>query len=205
MKKTLIAIMLAGAVCSAAPHHGGGLRGGHDGSRHGRVVQMAQKDSGASFDALCVAVYEAVKADPNSAVDIFKSVMMQRESWSATETYSVLRSVLLASPALEDGFVANAHAYNNNPGSYVPVHVESMGYQLLATLYTMPQTQPVAGTVAQGVAATTITGEPAGSGITSSGMEVVVPNAPAVTPEQEEQEKEDYPVTPTPPPVSPNN
>lgn len=193
MKKTLMAILLAGVfvgnVSVAAPSTE-------------QVTKMAQKNSGISFDALCVAVYEAVKAEPNNAVEIFKSVMMQRESWSATETYSVLRSVLLAAPALEEGFVTNAQAYNNNPGSYVPVAVESMGYQLLATLYTMPQTQPVAGTVAQGVAATTITGTSTGNGISSDSMESYVPNAPAVTPEQEEEEL--IPVPPTDGPVSPN-
>lgn len=193
MKKTLMAILLAGVfvgnVSVAAPSTE-------------QVTKMAQKNSGISFDALCVAVYEAVKAEPNNAVEIFKSVMMQRESWSATETYSVLRSVLLAAPALEEGFVTNAQAYNNNPGSYVPVAVESMGYQLLATLYTMPQTQPVAGTVAQGVAATTITGASTGNGISSDSMESYVPNAPAVTPEQEEEEL--IPVPPTDGPVSPN-
>lgn len=193
MKKTLMAILLAGVfvgnVSVAAPSTE-------------QVTKMAQKNSGISFDALCVAVYEAVKAEPNNAVEIFKSVMMQRESWSATETYSVLRSVLLAAPALEEGFVTNAQAYNNNPGSYVPVAVESMGYQLLATLYTMPQTQPVAGTVAQGVAATTITGTSTGNGISSDSMESYVPNAPAVTPEQKEEEL--IPVPPTDGPVSPN-
>lgn len=191
-----MAVMLAGAlfgtVCGAAP-------------AMEQVAKMAQKGSGTTFDALCVAVYEVVKASPDSAVDVFKTVMMQRESWTATETYSVLRSVLLAAPALEEGFVANAQAYNNNPGSYVPVAVESMGYQLLATLYTMPQTQPVAGTVAQGVAATTITGTSIGNGVSTDSLEAFVPNAHPVTPEQEEQEKEDYPVTPTPPPASPNN
>ena len=176
MKKTLIAMLLvaafAGNICVAA-------------STTEQVVKMAQKGSGTTFDALCVAVYEAVKAEPNNAVEIFKSVMMQRESWSATETYSVLRSVLLASPALEEGFVANAQAYNNNPGSYVPVAVESAGFQLLATLYTMPQTQPVAGVVAQGVAATTITGTSTGNGISSDSVQTYVPNAPATTPEED--------------------
>ena len=176
MKKTLMAMVLVGVfsgnLCVAAP-------------APEQVAKMAQKGSGTSFDALCVAVYEAVKAAPNNAVEIFKPVMMQRESWTATETYSVLRSVLLAAPSLEDGFVANAQAYNNNPGSYVPVAVESAGYQLLATLYTMPQTQPVAGTVAQGVAATTITGTSAGNGVSSDSLESFVPNAPATTPEED--------------------
>ena len=147
MKKTLIAMLLvaafAGNFCMAA-------------STTEQVAKMAQKGSGTTFDALCVAVYEAVKAEPNNAVEIFKTVMMQRESWSATETYSVLRS----------------------------------GVQLLATLYTMPQTQPVAGVVAQGVAATTITGTSAGNGISSDSVQTYVPNAPATTPE------EDFFVTP---------
>lgn len=191
MKKILVAILLAGVLagntCLAAP-------------AMEQVAKMAQKNSGSSLDELCLAVYEMVKSSPDSAVDVFKSVMMQRDSWTATEVYSVLRSVLLAAPSLEEGFVANAHAYNNNPGSYAPQAVESAGYQLLSTLYTMPQTLPVAGTVAQGVAATTITGSTTGNGVSSDSLESYVPNAPAVTPEQEE-----YPVLPTPPPYSPNN
>ena len=81
--------------------------------------------------------------------------------------------------------MANAQAYNTNPGSYVPVAVESAGFQLLATLYTMPQTQPVAGVVAQGVAATTITGTSTGNGISSDSVQTYVPNAPATTPEED--------------------
>ena len=186
MKKALDTILLAfacaGAVVYAAPHHGGHRGGHHHGGHRGDVVQMAKKDSKVSIDALCMAVYEAVKADSSKAVDIFKSVMMQRDTWSATETYSILRSILLAAPSLEQGFVQNAAEYNNHPGSYTPVAVDSMGYQLLSTLYTLPQTQPVAGTVAQGVAGSTITGSSVGSGITSDSMESYVPNAPSTAP-----------------------
>lgn len=185
MKKALDTILLvfacAGTVVYAAPHHGG-HRGGHHGGHRGDVVQMAKKDSKVSIDALCMAVYEAVKADSSKAVDIFKSVMMQRDTWSATETYSILRSILLAAPSLEQGFVQNAAEYNNQPGSYTPVAVDSMGYQLLSALYTLPQTQPVAATVAQGVAGSTITGSSVGSGITSDSMESYVPNAPSTAP-----------------------
>ena len=105
-----------GSVVYAAPQQGG---------HRGDVVQMAKKDSKVPIDALCMAVYEAVKADPSKAVDIFKSVMMQRDAWSATDTYAVLRSVLLAAPHLEEGFVQNAAEYNNHSGSYTPVAVDS--------------------------------------------------------------------------------
>lgn len=191
MKKILSLIlaagMLSGVATAAAPDVS-------------QVAKMAQKDSDVSIEALCMAVYEAVKANPDAAVDVFKEVMMQRESWNATDTYAILRSVLLAAPALEDGFVKNAPAYNNNPGSYEVVAVDSVGYQLLAALYTLPQTQPVAGTVAQAVLAGTVTGTSVGSGVSSDALEGFVPNAPNTTPEQDL-----YPVIPTPGPVSPNN
>ncbi len=179
--------MLSGVTSAAAPDVA-------------QVAKMAQKDSDVSIEALCMAVYELVKANPESAVDAFKTVMMQRDSWNATDTYAVLRSVLLAAPELEAGFVRNAPAYNNNPGSYETVAVDSIGYQLLAALYTLPQTQPVAGTVAQAVVAGTVTGHSAGSGVSSDALEAYVPNAPNTTPEQDP-----YPAIPTPGPVSPNN
>lgn len=191
MKKILSLIlatgMLSGVATAAAPDVS-------------QVAKMAQKDSDVSIEALCMAVYEAVKANPDAAVDVFKSVMMQRESWNATDTYAILRSVMLAAPALEDGFVKNAPAYNNNPGSYELAAVDSVGYQLLAALYTLPQTQPVAGAVAQAVLAGTVTGTSVGSGVSSDALEGFVPNAPNTTPEQDL-----YPVIPTPGPVSPNN
>ena len=170
----LLVCACAGSVVWAAPH-----QGENGGEGRGDVVQMEKKDSKVSIDKLCMAVYEAVKADSSKAVDIFKSVMMQRDTWSATDTYAILRSILLADPSLEHGFVQNAAEYNNHPGSYTPVAVDSLGYQLLSSLYTLPQTQPVAGTVAHAVAGSTITGQPAGSGVTSDAMEVYVPNAPS--------------------------
>lgn len=174
MKKALLVLLIAGlfsgGVCNAAV-------------TSAQLAKMAQKSSKTPLDALCLAVYEAVKADESKAVDIFKSVMSQRDTWTATETYAILRSILLASPALEQGFVQNAAAYNNNPGSYVPVAVDSLGYQLLSTLYTIPQTQPVASVVAQGVVGSTITGQAVGNGITSDSLEAFVPNAPATAPE----------------------
>ena len=99
MKKALLVLLIAGlfsgGVCNAAV-------------TSAQLAKMAQKSSKTPLDALCLAVYEAVKADESKAVDIFKSVMSQRDTWTATETYAILRSILLASPALEQGFVQNA-------------------------------------------------------------------------------------------------
>lgn len=174
MKKTLLVILLAGLFSCGVSHAA---------VANAQLAKMAQKESKTPLDVLCMAVYEAVKADETKAVDVFKTVMSQRETWTATETYAILRSILLASPALEYGFVQNVAAYNNNPGSYAPVAVDSLGYQLLSTLYTMPQTQPVASVVVQGVVGSTITGKPVGNGVSSDSLESYVPNAPATAPE----------------------
>ena len=172
MKKILFALVLAGVFSGVMSYA----------ASETQLAKMAQKEAKTPLDALCVAVYEAVKADTTKAVDVFKTVMMQRDSWTATETYSILRSILLASPDLEHGFVQNAAAYNNNPGSYMPTAVDSLGYQLLSTLYTIPQTQPVASVVTQGVMGSTITGTSVGSGVSSDSLESYVPNAPSTPP-----------------------
>lgn len=169
MKKVLSIILLAGVltspVCAADVQ---------------TVASMAA-ERGVSIDALCVAVYETVKANPQSAVDVFRAVMSKRSSWSVTETYAVLRSVLLASPSLEAGFVQVA---TGGQGS-------TLGQQLLVALSDMPQTSSVAATVVQGIV---------GSSMAGSGVSVVAPNTyvPVVP-------SASYTVTPTPPPTSVNN
>ena len=107
MKKMLSVILLAGVF--AGPVFA-------EESSVSAAVAMAQSKSGVSIDKLSLAVYEAVKAQPGKAVEIFQSVMSQRTSWSVTETYAVLRSVLLASPSLESSFVQSAASYQ--AGSY---------------------------------------------------------------------------------------
>lgn len=161
------------------------------------VTSLAQEKSGATLDKLSMAVYEAVKAQPDSAVEIFKSVMSQRSNWSVTETYAVLRSVLLASPTLEAAFVQQAADFQ--AGAYSVDVVSSVGAQLLSALYTMPQTQSVAPAVVQGVVGSSSVVRAAGNGVSQSALEAYVPTAPSapVAPE--------YSVTPTPPPTSANN
>ena len=133
MKKVLSVILLAGMFAGTVYAEEASLSS---------VSAMAQEASGASLDALSMAVYELVKAQPSQAVEVFQSVMQQRQTWSVTETYAILRSVLLAAPSLESGFVQSAATYqSSSAGTGL---TSSQGYQLLSSLYTMPQTQAVA-------------------------------------------------------------
>lgn len=187
MKKVLSIVLLAGVLAGSVYAAGADMAA---------VTSLAQEKSGATLDKLSLAVYEAVKAQPNKAVEIFQGVMTQRSNWSVTETYAVLRSVLLASPSLESGFVQSVAAYQ---GSYDVASVSSMGYQLLSALYTMPQTQSVAAAVVQGVVGSSVAGRAAGNGVSQSVLNAYVPTAPSAP------DAPEYPVTPTPPPTSANN
>ena len=120
MKKVLSMILLAGVL--AGPVYSADVN-------VSSLAAMAQKNSGVSIDKLSLAVYDAVKAQPDKAADIFRSVMSQRSSWNVTETYAVLRSVLLASPSLEASFVEGVASYQG--GSYDASVVTSSGYQLV--------------------------------------------------------------------------
>ncbi len=185
MKKMLSMILLAGVLTGPVFSADVNVPG---------LTAMAQENSGVSIDKLSLAVYDAVKAQPDKAADIFRSVMSQRSSWSVTDTYAVLRSVLLASPSLEASFVQGVASYQG--GSYDASVVTSSGYQLVTALFTMAQTQSVASAVAQGVVGSAVSGRSAGNGVSQSALEAYVPEAP-VSPE--------YSVTPTPPPTSANN
>lgn len=186
MKKVLSVILLAGMFAGAVHAEEASLSS---------VSAMAQKSSGVSLDALSMAVYELVKAQPNKAVEVFQNVMQQRQSWSVTETYAILRSVLLASPSLEAGFVRSAATYqSSSDGAGIAA---TQGYQLLAALYTMPQTQSVAATVVQGVVGSSVSAAAAaGNGVSAEVLEAYVPTAPSAP---------EYSVIPTPPPTSANN
>lgn len=185
MKKIFSMILLAGVFAGSVFSEEAGVSS---------VVAMPQAKSGVSIDKLSLAVYEAVKAQPSKAVEIFQGVMAQRSSWNVTETYAVLRSVLLASPSLEASFVQGAASYQ--AGGYSASAVSSAGYQLLAALYTMPQTQSVAAAVVQGVVGSSVVGRAAGNGVSQSALESFVPVAPSAP---------EYTVTTTPPPTSANN
>ncbi len=185
MKKVLSVILLAGVLSGTVYAEETSLSS---------VSAMAQKSSGASLDALSMAVYELVKTQPNQAVEVFQSVMQQRQSWSVTETYAILRSVLLAAPSLESGFIRSAATYQS--GADGAGLTASQGYQLLSSLYTMPQTQSVAAAVVQGVVGSAVTGRAAGNGVSAEALDAYVPTAPSAP---------EYSVLPTPPPTSANN
>ena len=175
MKKVLSMIMLAGML--AGPMYAAGLE---------TVTAMAAPNSGVALDALSLAVYETIKASPERAVEVFQAVIKQRKSWSVTETYAILRAVLLASPALEVGFVQAATQSGTS----------DLGKQLYDALCFMPETSAVAAAVVQGVIGSSVVvrgGAPAA-------MDVYVPAPPAVSTSSPE-----YTVTPTPPPTSVNN
>ena len=170
MKKVLSMILLAGVL--SGPVYAADVQS---------VAAMAAT-SGVSIDALSMAVYKAVKAHPQSAVEVFRAVMEKRNG-SVTETYAVLRAVLLASPSLESEFVKAASS---------PQAVGStQGQQLLETLYSMSQTSAVATTVVQGV----VGSSSVGNGVPSAALDAYVSAVPS--PENT--------VTPTPPPTSANN
>ena len=153
------------------------------------VTTMARPSSGVSLDALSVAVYEAVKASPQRAVEVFQEVMKQRETWSVTETYAILRAVLLASPSLESGFVQAASSSQGGAAT--------LGQQLYEVLCSMPETASVATTVVQGVVGSSVVVH---GGVSAAAMEAYVPMPPTVSSSSPE-----YTVTPTPPPTSANN
>lgn len=64
------------------------------------AVRLASRNSKAGLDAICLATYKAVKADPENADKIFEAVLGQRADWKASEVYAIFRSVLLARPDL---------------------------------------------------------------------------------------------------------
>lgn len=182
MKKLLSLILLAGVLSAPVYAETAALT---------KVADMAKPDSGVSMDALSMAVYDCVKAQPDAAVEIFANVIKQRPSWSATETYAILRSVLLAAPALEAGFVQGAESYTNG------VTGSDDGARLVAALYESVQTQAVAAAVVQGVVgAGSVARAATGNGVPAAVLEAYVPAAPSVP---------TFDVSPTPGPTSPNN
>ena len=176
MKKILSMILLAGM-----------LSGPMYAASEQDVAALAAKTD-ISIDALSVAVYEAVKASPQSAVVVFETVMKQRATWSVTETYAVLRAVLLASPSLESSFVQAATGSRSA--------ADAQGLVLLNALYA--QAGSAASAVVQGVVGSSTA--VAGNGVSAAALNAYVPAPPTVSSSAPE-----YTVTPTPPMTSVNN
>lgn len=179
MKKVLSMILLAGFCV-------GPVTAGEVG--YETVASMAQEGSGVPIDQLCMAVYNTVKAMPDKAVDIFQTVITQRNSWTATEVYAILRAVLLAAPGVDAEFVRGVETYQASGYKTFPSDTE--GAKLLSTLYTLPHTNPVATAVVQGVIGNAAAKPSTGNGVFQGRYEAYIPV---------------FPVTPTPPPTSFNN
>lgn len=148
----------------------------------------------APTDKLSMAVYEAVQANPDSAADILKEVAARSSAWNTTRAYAVVRAVLLAYPSLETKFIQSSMAYlNGAPAS-------SAGDALSAALVDalVAADVNVATVVMYGVAGSAVQGIAAGNGLSAVMIDRYIPDLPGVPAPQ-------YPVTPTPPPASPNN
>ena len=96
MKKFLSMILLAGML--AGPLYG-----------EGQADWASMAD--APVDKLSIAVYNAVKENPDGSAEIVKKIAESSTAWDVSRAYAVLRAVLLASPSLESGFTQSAAAY----------------------------------------------------------------------------------------------
>lgn len=175
MKKFLSMILLAGML--AGPLYGAG---------QADWASMAD----APVDKLSMAVYNAVKENPDEAAEIVKKIAESSTAWDVSRAYAVLRAVLLASPSLESGFTQSAAAYLSS--GQIAGTGTIQGSELVNAL--VAADAGVAAAVMQsvtGAVATMITGPVTKhDGANEDASMPVVPI---------------FPVTPTPSPTSPNN
>ena len=175
MKKFLSMILLAGML--AGPLYGAG---------QADWASMAD----APVDKLSIAVYNAVKANPDEAADILKKIAENSAVWDVSRAYAVLRAILLASPSLESEFTQSAAAYLRSGEIAGAGTIESSN--LVKAL--VAADAGVAAAVMQsftGAVATMITGPV--TKYDGANEDVSMPVVPI------------FPVTPTPSPTSPNN
>ena len=93
MKTTsLCAVLLLAGLCAAPLCAGTALQEA--------AVSAAAPDSDASLSDICYAVYQAVKDDPSQADKVLAAVIAQRETWTSTQVYAILRSTMMACPDL---------------------------------------------------------------------------------------------------------
>ena len=104
----LAMLMLAGIVAVPASYAG---------SAKDNAVALAAADSRVSLGAICLAVYEAVKAEPQEAVSIYAEVINQRTTWTPNECASIFRAVLMARPDLKGNFSSYVRTYNSGKNS----------------------------------------------------------------------------------------
>lgn len=107
-----------------------------------KAVALAAVDSKASLDAICLASYEAAKEAPNELDVVFESILSQRTTWKASETYAIMRAILMARPDLLQNLSEHAASYKRGlPGkNEKAVHeaapeLDPMIYRMLNVLY----------------------------------------------------------------------
>ena len=76
-----------------------------------KVMVATAPESKASLNAICLAVYEAVKAEPQKASSIFDEVIQQRTTWKASECTAIFRAVLMALPDEKRNLSQYARSY----------------------------------------------------------------------------------------------
>ena len=80
-----------------------------------RAVELAAVDSKASLDSICSAAYEAAKEAPNELDAVFESILSQRTTWKASETYAIMRAILMARPDLAQNLCAHVASFRKAP------------------------------------------------------------------------------------------
>lgn len=101
-------LMLAGVVAAPVSYAG---------PAKDNAVALAAPDSRVSLGAICLAVYEAVKAEPEQAVAIYSEVINQRTTWTPNECASIFRAVLMARPDLKGNFSSYVRTYSSGKNS----------------------------------------------------------------------------------------
>ncbi|MBR2125482.1 MAG: hypothetical protein IJ943_01975 [Akkermansia sp.] len=76
-----------------------------------KAVELSAPESKASLGSICLAVYKAVKAEPDKAADIFEDVIEQRTTWKVSECVAIFKAVLMALPDEKRNLARYARSY----------------------------------------------------------------------------------------------
>lgn len=76
-----------------------------------KAVALSAPESKASLGSICLAVYKAVKAEPDKAAEIFDDVIQQRTTWKVSECVAIFKAVLMALPDEKRNLARYARSY----------------------------------------------------------------------------------------------
>ncbi len=100
-----------------------------------KAVAMAAQNSGVGLSDICLAAYNAAKETPDKVDVVFSEVISQRTNWTSGEVYAIFRSVLLASPGLEQQSHAYIAAYTGQQGGSEQTESTSENQTAVQKLY----------------------------------------------------------------------